>query len=354
MTAPAASPGAGFLAAFTFRRGLLLAAGAFLAWQALRGMPWTEAWGQVTGMGLEALLLLCALNLAILPLMTVRWWQLLRTFAAPVGLRPVCSYRFAANAVSLLTPGPHFGGEPLLVYLLHRRHGIALPVAATSVTLDRILEFWAGVVVLSGSLLILTVTGSGPFSGGWPLTTAMAAMAALALVLAALFMGLRPLSRLGLLVARLRLAARMGRTGTAGGWLAAIAQGEDMAESLASRHRRAFVLANLYSLGQWLAVFAEFWLMAALLGHPLPFTHLATVVLAARLAFLTPLPAGLGALETALPWVTAALGLGHALGLGLCLLIRLRDLFFSLAGLGLALKYLTCPGGACTLTEKAR
>ena len=66
------------------------------------------------------------------------------------------------------------------------------------------------------------------------------------------------------------------------------------------------------------------------------------VVVVARLAFFTPFPAGIGVLESALPWVTASLGLGSALGLSLLMIIRLRDLLFSLAGLGLTTKYLTC------------
>ena len=130
-------------------------------------------------------------------------------------------------------------------------------------------------------------------------------------------------------------------------------QGEMLTESLLHRHRRPFLLANLYSLGHWIGVFVEFWLMAALLGHSLSFLQLLSVVIAARLAFLTPLPAGLGVLESTLPWVTAALGLGSVLGLSLCLLIRVRDILFSLAGLGLTMKYLTCPGRASTLAKNA-
>jgi uncharacterized membrane protein YbhN (UPF0104 family) len=135
--------------------------------------------------------------------------------------------------------------------------------------------------------------------------------------------------------------------------LETLKQGETLAESLLHQHRRPFLLANLSSLGHWLGVFVEFWLMAALLGHSLSFLQLLSVVIAARLAFLTPLPAGLGVLESALPWVTAALGLGSVLGLSLCLLIRVRDILFSLAGLGLTMKYLTCPVRASTVAKNA-
>ena len=57
-------------------------------------------------------------------------------------------------------------------------------------------------------------------------------------------------------------------------------------------------------------------------------------------------------LESALPWATAAFGLGSALGLGLCLIIRFRDLLFSLAGLGLWMHYLTCRTKASIIDKK--
>ena len=351
MIARATSSVAGFFSPLIGWRGLLLILGLVLAWQALRGMPWDHAWRQVTGIGPGGLLIFLGLNMAMLPLMTLRWWQLLQAFGAPVRLCTVCAYRFAGNAVSYLTPGPHFGGEPLLVYLLHQRQGIPLHAAATSVALDRILEFLASIVVLSFSLIMLTVTGSGPFAGRWALALAVTLAAAIAVLLAALCMGKRPLSRLFPWFMRLCGTAHCAPTGFAGRLMEALMKGEILSESLLHRHRRPFLQANLYSAGHWIGVFVEFWLMAALLGHPLSFLQLLTVVIAARLAFLTPLPAGLGVLESVLPWVTVALGLGSVLGLSLCLLIRVRDILFSLAGLGLTMKYLTCPGRASTVAK---
>ena len=81
--------------------------------------------------------------------------------------------------------------------------------------------------------------------------------------------------------------------------------------------------------------------MSFFLGAPLSLSEVTAVVVVARLAFFTPLPAGIGVLETALPWMTATLGLGASLGLSLCLIIRARDLLLSFAGLGFTVKYLT-------------
>ena len=326
--------------------------GLALAWQALRGVDWAGVWELLSGLGPLAILIILSVNLLLLPLMTARWWLLLRALGTPVGLLIACAYRMAANAVSYLTPGPHFGGEPLSVYLLHHRHGIPLPSATTSVAVDRLLELLASIVVLAVCLVALAAVDHDPFTGSRGLLPVIALPVVMTWFSAALFTGKRPVSRAVLLIKRLCggpfpwISSRLGSLGDM------LGRGEVMAASLFHRHRRRFLLANLFSMAHWIGVFAEFWLMSSLLGFSLSPGQLAGVVAVARLAFFTPLPAGIGVLESALPWATAALGLGSALGIGLCLIIRFRDLLFSLAGLGLSTHYLTCHRKASIIDNK--
>jgi len=350
MTMRSKSPVAEFFKAITGWRGLLLALGLALAWYAVQGQAWGEAWKYLSKIGPFALLSLLVLNLLILPLMTARGWQLLRALGLPVRLPALCAYRLAANAVSYFTPGPHFGGEPLLVYLLHQQQKIPLAAATTLVALDRLLELLASIVVLICSLVMLIATGSFPFFGSGALSLALIMLAVLIALLAALFTGRRPLSGILSWCKRVSSKDHVLTSETILRLLRVIIQGETLVESLMHEHRRPFLLANLCSLGHWLGVLAEFWLMSFILGEALSWLQLLALVITARLAFLTPLPAGLGVLESALPWVTGSLGLGSGLGLSLCLLIRFRDILFSLAGLGLIMKYLTCPGKASTVT----
>jgi uncharacterized membrane protein YbhN (UPF0104 family) len=91
----------------------------------------------------------------------------------------------------------------------------------------------------------------------------------------------------------------------------------------------------LLSAVVWVALALEYWLALEFLGLPLSFWQVMSVMTAARLAILLPMPAGLGTLEAALVLVTEALGHGAALGASLSLLIRARDLSFGLFGLWL-------------------
>ncbi len=77
----------------------------------------------------------------------------------------------------------------------------------------------------------------------------------------------------------------------------------------------------------------EYWLTLYFLGLPLNLGSAIIALTAARLAFLTPLPAGLGALEAGQILAMQALGAPAEVGLSASLLIRLRDLI--IGGLGL-------------------
>ena len=333
-------------------RWLLGLLGLVLAWHALKGVAWAPVWDLLAGISPFAILILVTINLIMLPLMTARWWLILRSQGEPVGLLSTCAYRIATNAINYLTPGPHFGGEPLSVYLLYHRYGISLSSATTSVVIDRLLELLASVVILSLCMITLIFVESSPFKAGQGLFLVIAALALLSFTLAVLFTGRRPLSRSLILLAGLCRASFPSILPTTGSLTDLIVQGETQAEALFRNHGYYFLLANLFSLGHWSGIFAEFWLMSFFLGFPLSFSQLIAVVVVARLAFFTPLPAGIGVLETALPWMTATLGLGSGLGLSLCLIIRFRDLLFSLAGLGLTMKYLTCQGKVGIINHK--
>lgn len=323
-------------------RLLLIILGLALAWHALQDVDWEEMRKLLAGIGPFAILTIATVNLLLLPMMAARWWLLLRTLDSPVSLLSLSCYRAAASAVSYLTPGPHFGGEPLAVFFLRHHHNISLPTATTSVAVDRLLELLASVIILALCLLNLAFADNHLFTAGRGPFIVFALAAMVVLLLSSLFAGRRPLSTTMALLSRLFnrfFPLHLRKTGSV---VEIFVEGETMAESLFRNHRHKFLLLNLLSLVYWLGVFLEFWLMSFFLGFPLSLYQLTIVVLVARLAFFTPLPAGIGVLESALPWVTAALGLGSVAGLGLCLIIRLRDIFFNLAGLGLMMKYLTC------------
>jgi hypothetical protein len=326
--------------------------GIVLVWQALRGVNWAEVWQLLRAIDPRGMAAIVACNLLLLPIMSMRWWLILNMLGTPVKLLRVSFYRTAAGAVSYLTPGPHFGGEPVSVFLLKIQHRIDLSIGAASVGVDRLLELTVSFAVLAICVGCLSLALPGS-AGGIGSVLAVLVVLALCLVLLALLLrGKRPFSHAMHQLSSFAISpSGFGRKIES--FARFLQDSEDRAITMIIDHPFQFVSAILVSLAAWAAVCAELWLIAFVLGAPLTFMELAGLTAIARLAFFTPLPAGLGVLEFGLPWVTASFGLGSELGLSICLIIRLRDLAISVLGSGLLMKYLTCSKKLSTVNNIA-
>jgi glycosyltransferase 2 family protein len=305
--------------------GLALAWAAVLAliFVALRDIPLAQtaaALARLTGWQIGALVLF---NLAILGGMAGRWWLLLRSLGWRVSFPVLLGYRLAGFSVSYFTPGPQFGGEPVQVALLHRRQGVPLPAAIASVAADRLVDLLGNFTFLAVGSLVLVAGGR---LGGQVWLLSVALLLIPVLHLAALWGGKRPVTRLA---AGLHL--RLARPLTAR--VAQVAgQAEAEVADMLRRRPGSFLLAVGLSALVWLGVVGEFWLSLRFLGTGAGITQAVSSLTAARLAFLLPLPGGLGALEAALALAARWMGWDPAVGIALSFLIRARDVF--LAGLG--------------------
>jgi uncharacterized protein (TIRG00374 family) len=96
---------------------------------------------------------------------------------------------------------------------------------------------------------------------------------------------------------------------------------------------KTVIQATLVSFSIWLGMVFEYWLMTYFLGLQLSLMQAVSALTAARLAFLTPLPGGLGTLEASQVLAMQTLGLEPAYGISISLLIRFRDILFGLVGL---------------------
>jgi len=113
----------------------------------------------------------------------------------------------------------------------------------------------------------------------------------------------------------------------------AAASAEGQISQFCQQKPLAVVGASLFSLMTGCAMLLEYWVTLKFLGIQVNLFQAIAVLTAALMAFLFPLPGGLGALEASQVLAMTALGFNPALGLSASLLIRARDI--SLGGLGL-------------------
>jgi uncharacterized protein (TIRG00374 family) len=303
-----------------------------LAWS-LRGLDWRLVWRLLSRLGPDRLAALAALNLLFLLVLSLRWGRILSGLVRRLraaDLPRLTAWRLAGFAVSYLTPGPQFGGEPLQVILARRRGGIDTAAGSASLLLDKSFELAGNFAFLAaGAAAALSLPGLVPTR----LTVLLAALSLSALLpvgyLLAAARGFRPLTRLLALPSRLpRRAPRRSRLQD----LAARAE-----EAVAAYSRRSGRLAGeilVFFLLVWGLALAETMLALRFLGLAVSWREAILVLAAGKLAFLLPLPGAWGALEAAQRLAFTLLGRAPEAAVSFLVYIRIRDLLLVLSGLG--------------------
>jgi uncharacterized protein (TIRG00374 family) len=311
-----------------------------IIWGVLRSVPLQEILDNFQHLQAWQVFLLVLINLGILQILSTRWWLVLRAQGHHLPYVTLAGYRLAGFSLSYFTPGTQFGGEPLLVYALHHRHGVPVSTAIASVTLDKLIEVLTNFSFLAlGMIFILE---SNLFNG-WNLTSFLPVMASMLglplLYLLALSFGRKPVSwALEKLSKRWKNSERLQQ----GNRLISIAETQ---ASDYCRARPGWVLGlYLFSLFVWGMMVGEYWLSLRFLGLWITHEQAMITLTAARLALLLPVPGGLGTLEVSQIVAIQALGFDPVFGASIALLIRGRDLLF--AGVGLWLSALILQRGS--------
>ncbi len=330
----------------------LLALALGLLWLTLRNIPLSEVWAQLSQLRLDQIALLVVANLLVLATFSARWWILLYAQGYRLPYHKLMGYRLATFAVSYFTPGPHFGGEPLQVYVVSRRHAVPAAVSLAAVVLDKLIEMIFNFTFIAlGVLFVLQSQADAALDWqgqAWP-TGGIALLFMLpVIILAALAMGRHPLSRplASVLHAWQAVDGKGAQTrpdsthSRVGHFVITLRESEDLGCRLFRQRPGLLAAAILVSLVSWLAIIGEFWLMTHVLGLGLSLPDALLALLAARAAILLPLPAAVGALEASQALAMVSLGLPAEYGISLSLLIRGRDVLLGLAGLGLAGLYM--------------
>jgi uncharacterized protein (TIRG00374 family) len=286
--------------------------------------------------GAEILVLALANSLVLLTL-SGRWWLILRAQGFPISYLTLVGYRLAAFGVTYFTPGTQFGGEPLQVYLVQRRHRVPNSTAIAAVALDKSLELFGNFSFLAGGIACILYWRLFP-----GVLTQQAIILPLILLavptgfLLSLWAGRHPISGLFQVLVRL-LPRRWSDDGDGlvvrGRIQQAIRESEDQTTRFCREHPLIVAHGLGFSLLSWIGMVVEYWLALQFLGLNVTLVQAIGVLTAARVAYLLPLPAGLGALEASQVWALGMLGLNPSAGISLSLLIRTRDMI--LGGLGL-------------------
>jgi uncharacterized protein (TIRG00374 family) len=322
---PALPPRRGAL--WWFSRAVLVLILAALLYVAFRKVPLIEIGRVLSGLHLWQVAALLCVNALIYSLVTARWWIVVRAEARSIRYLPMIAVRMSVFAVSYFTLGPQVGGEPLQILYLRRKYGLSYTRATASVVMDKLFELLGNFVLLSFGLIALLHSGLLADLSG------TARWLLLGLVLLVTW----PLIHISLLYRRIYPVSAVlrlfGSRVTHHKAVRFIRASELLAGQFCQRHPRAMLAGLGVSLLAAVATVSEYALITSFLSISLPFWKLITAWTTGWLAFLVPLPGGLGALEASQVSVLGLFGISAAAAMSVALLMRGRDLL--IGGLGL-------------------
>jgi uncharacterized protein (TIRG00374 family) len=301
------------------------------AWWSIKDISLSAIGENFRQIGLQAILVLVVINMFIFVLFSFRWWTILRAQDLRVSLISVIGYRLAGFGVTYFTPGPQFGGEPLQVYLLKEKEGVATSPAATSVSIDKLLELLANFSFLLVGVTVLVFSGILNTGSRYVLILAPALLFAVPVIyLLALRTGRLPITFIFEKLGKILMHSKRYQ-----GLLITLKETESLVSVFCRQNVKALLVGALLSLAIWALMVFEFGLMLQFLGVQFNLVQILVALTAARIAFLLPFPAGLGTLEAGQVMAMGLIGVSPAIGISLALLIRARDVLFGGAGLWL-------------------
>lgn len=300
----------------------------WLVWWSARDIRLPDLLQSLSRLSGGQIIILAALNAGILLLVSGRWWLLLRMLGYAIPFFSVAGYRLVAFGISYFTVGPQLGGEPAQVFYLQNRHAIPTSKALASVSLDKILELLANFAFLLVGILAALSTG---LLAELAPVQAMAWMAGPFLLLLAYTIAVwRGKTPLASLLSRLFRRARSPRLARL---IQVVSAAEEQIGQLCRYKPLVVLAASSLSALIWGMMALEYWLALSFLGISVSLPQAVAAWTAASVAFLFPLPGGLGALEASQVLAMEALGFTSALGLSISLIIRGRDIL--IGGLGI-------------------
>lgn len=292
-----------------------------LVW-VLRGLPLTSILETVSGLSLWQWLGWSLLNLVIILVYVQRWRCLSVAAGLDIDFSSLFMLRQAGQLISFITPGPQFGGEPFQVYWLWKKNLSSGTLALLSVAIDRLYELWINFAILLLGLLILMLTPALGLAD-WP-ALATATILIIILLSCSVWFLVSHQEKLSSWIRKLaqrwqhnpRLSRLEGHWDEVGLHITNLFRNE----------KSSLLVALALSLAGWGGMILEIWLLLGFFELAPGFTGLVLLVVAMRLAFLLPLPGGLGTLEAGLFWAFSGLGLPMTGAVAMIAMIRLRDI----------------------------
>ncbi|MCA9477809.1 MAG: flippase-like domain-containing protein, partial [Nanoarchaeota archaeon] len=271
-------------------------------------------------------ILFITVSLVIMILQAWRWDVILKTAKVKVPFHKVFLYKIVGFGISFITPFAKVGGEPLRAGLL-AKHDCSFEKGMSTVVIDKIIDlaatgfmFALGVFVALNHLMV-------PES-----------LKIVLIIISLVFLGMIARVYYQLLnnktmVVRLFKMFRLHKIPKLKRFENALASVDRRIIDFHKKETRAFYKTVAISVAAWLLMFVEYKSVLWIFGYDLTILQLFTIITIMGAAYIFPIPLALGIFEFGQAQTFSMLGLKAAAGIGLSIIIRARDLMWTVFGI---------------------
>lgn len=261
-------------------------------------------------------------------LQALRWKLILKGHCHNVSIVSLFFYRLASFGVNFITP-VQIGGEPVRVMLLSSEGKVSLRDSTASCITDKLFELSALVMFIAAGVIYLIFTNLVPARTEWLLGGIIVIFIALLIMGFRRIMNGSGLFRSAFVFLRLNKIARFQHVEEK------IERTEKkMAEFLCHTDHQRTTIPKVCLLSVAIVSFSilEHWLLAWFLNINLTFTQAFLVSTIPLIAYLLPIPMGIGVFEAAHIALFALFGFSSGTALAIAIAIRTKDIIAALMG----------------------
>lgn len=301
-------------------------AGIVALWIIFKTIPYKEILDTFSSASIKAVIGFIAVSIALIATLTWRWKIILNSQKINVPFHNALAYKFIGYSISYLTPSAKLGGEPVRAGLL-TRHGVKFSKALSSIIIDKTIEFGTSALFFFiGVLTVLFKLALPEETGIILLVFAIIFLGSMIFVYQRLTTGRGVIKKIiwGLGLHRIKKVRNSEKE---------IESFEKLIIKFFQKDKADFFMAFGVSLLTWILMFLEYKMAGLILGIDLSFLMIFLIVSFVGAAILIPVPMAIGALEASQVGVFSLFDMKAAAGVALALIIRARDIMWTIIGL---------------------
>ena len=268
--------------------------------------------------------------MVLFAVLTWRWDIILKSRGHRIKFYKLYIYRIIGQGINFFTPGPRVGGEPTQAALLGK-HNVEFTEGLSTIMIDKIVDTsTSGILFIIGAMLVSLQYAIPKDAGIYMVVGGIIFVSIIVLfyyrMLNSQYFFLHIFRFFKIENTKNKTVLKLEKK---------IEEIELIMIQFYKHDKKTFILSLMLSLLSWCVMFVEYKLATTLLGLNLGFLQLFFIITFTGVAILFPVPMAVGVLEAGQVSAFGIIRVAGGAGVALAFLVRMKDFFWAIIGLGL-------------------